>query len=237
MALQGCSNKLLGLGLFCCDVGVSLGVLLFFFPGLRQRKHKKGKNGRKNHKSKLGMLNTFKTQVCLNAFQIPLSLVLFSPFWVVTPSPASLPPLSVPAAQIPLPGCCCSCSVSPKVWHQAGAAGAQAGLCCVLSSCCIQLPDGFSSHLPGRRRRAQSSPPPWPGTSSLSRTAQGQRNCPHGLGAAEPLAEPLWPNSVKPLQPHHAQGQLCWGSTPEPATRCFKHCPTPLSHPLDTFSL
>lgn len=153
---------------------------------------------------------------------------------MVTPSPASLPPLSVPAAQIPLPGCCCSCSVSTEVWQQAGAAGAWAGLCCVLSSCCccIQLPDGFSSHLPGGGRRAQSSPPLWPGTASLSRTDQGQTNCPHGLGAAEPLAEPLWPNSVKPLQAHHAQGQLCWGSAPEPATRMFQTLPNPSLTPL-----
>lgn len=84
--LQACSNSLFGD--FCCDVGVSLGILLFFFLGLRQRKHKKGKNQRKKNPS-LGCPALSKHRFASTPFKFQ-SLVLSIPFWGVTPSPASL---------------------------------------------------------------------------------------------------------------------------------------------------
>lgn len=193
-----------------------MGVLLFFFPRLETKKTQEGKKCEKKPQIQARdaqhFQNTGLPQCPSNS---SVSGAFFPPSeWLPPVLPLSLPCQFQQHRSLSL------------------AAAARAGLCCVLSSCCIQLPDGFSSHLPGGGRRAQSSPPLWPGTASLSRTDQGQTNCPHGLGAAEPLAEPLWPNSVKPLQAHHAQGQLCWGSTPEPATRMFQTLPNPSLTPL-----
>lgn len=113
---RGQCHRLFGLGLFLVILVLVWGFCYFsFFPRLETKKTQEGKKKReKKKKSKLGMPNTFKTQVCLNTLQILLCLwcFFFFPFWVVTPSPASPPPLSVPAAQILLPGCCWSCSVS-----------------------------------------------------------------------------------------------------------------------------
>lgn len=166
-------------GAFSCDVAVNLGVLSFsFFPGLRQRKHKKGKKREKKTNPSSGCPTLSKHRFASTPFKF-LSGAFF-PF-LGGYSQSCLSPSTLSSSSTnPLPGC--SCSGSTELWDQPGAAGAWAGLCCVLSSHCKQLPDGFSSHLPARRR-AQCSAPPWPGTASLNRTAQGQTNHPVALGS------------------------------------------------------
>lgn len=93
--LQG----LVALGLFVVALLLVWGVChWFFFPRLETKKTQEGEKMRKKKKSKLGMPNTFKTQVCLNTLQIPLWW-----FLSLSASQASLPLLSVAAAQIPVP--------------------------------------------------------------------------------------------------------------------------------------
>lgn len=118
-------------------------------------------------KSKLGVPNTFKTQVWLNTLLIPLCL---------------FPLLGGHSQSCLSPSIMGSSCTNPSPWllllllceHQSleSGWGCRAGLCCAPSSCWTQL-----SLVVG----AEPSPPhPWPGTASLSRdrgTAPGPQRC------------------------------------------------------------
>lgn len=214
--LQGCSNRLLGLGLFVVMLVLVWGFCYFFFPRLETKKTQEGKKCEKKPQIQARdaqhFQNTGLPQCPSNS---SVSGAFFPPSeWLPPVLPLSLPCQFQQHRSLSL------------------AAAARAGLCCVLSSCCccIQLPDGFSSHLPGGGRRAQSSPPLWPGTASLSRTDQGQTNCPHGLGAAEPLAEPLWPNFSQAPPGTPCSRAAVLGLYPRTSHKDVSNTAQPLSH-------
>lgn len=200
---RGQCHRLFGLGLFLVILVLVWGFCYFsFFPRLETKKTQEGKKKReKKKKSKLGMPNTFKTQVCLNTLQILLCLWCFFFFsFLGGYSQSCLSPSIISSS-----------STNPSPWLLLV-------LLCEHPKAGTRLGAGFSSQLAGGGRRAvltselsrdrETAPRPWPSSAKLPLCPSGQiQSSPSSQGSSGAAVVGLYPqtspkdvsNIVQPL--------------------------------------